>query len=89
MEDLFDDDRSSSGKCSILNLALVGAIMDKETKDYLAKKLRSMRKKVSKFNKKNWGDRQCGKMTRETKKNGNNGAGTTQTTWLTSTRTTD
>ena len=89
MEDLFDDDWSSSGKCSILNLTLVGAIMDKETKDYLAKKLRSMRKKVNKFNKKNWGDRQCGKKMTETKRNGNNGAGITRTTWLTSTRITD
>lgn len=54
MEDLFDDDRSSSGKCSILNLTLVGAIMDKETKDYLVRKLKAMRKKVSKFSKNDW-----------------------------------
>lgn len=29
-------------------------MMDKETKDYLVKKLKAMRKKVSKFRKKDW-----------------------------------
>lgn len=29
-------------------------MIDKKTKDYLAKKLRSMRKKVSKFKKQDW-----------------------------------